>query len=307
MNSRFELFCIVAFFIVASFVRPGILWSQDDVKASGSGLTAELDRDAAGVGSTVALTLRYQIPEGSRLPEEPKISGLDGFTIIERVVEPGQIRIKLLVDRLEPYQSGPIGLTYLDKEGKGQIVEADPVTLQVLSNLGDKPEEAQLRPIQDILPTRAVWLKYGPWAAVLLLLLLTVFGFFWWRKKNRARADILQLEDPPHIRALTLIENLEAQRLYEKGKVKEFYFLFTAILRQYLESLRGFPAAEFTTEEIAGHMDNDRDRMLLPLLREADLVKFADTIPTRARKDEDVETAVSYIRETSPASVEAQK
>jgi hypothetical protein len=34
------------------------------------------------------------------------------------------------------------------------------------------------------------------------------------------------------------------------------------------------------------------------LLRQADVVKFADSIPTRARKEEEVKTALSYIEET---------
>ena len=67
-----------------------------------------------------------------------------------------------------------------------------------------------------------------------------------------------------------------------------------------MESLRHFPAAEFTWEEIAHHADNEQDRKLLPLLRQADLIKFADVIPTPAGKEDDVKTAISYIQETSP-------
>ncbi|MDB4444126.1 hypothetical protein N9174_02160 [bacterium] len=102
------------------------------------------------------------------------------------------------------------------------------------------------------------------------------------------------------MRAKKDIDRLEAQRLFEKGLVKEFYFGFSEILRRYMESLRHFPAAEFTTEEIAHHADNEQDRKLLPLLRQADLIKFADVIPTPAGKEEDVKTAISYIQETSP-------
>jgi hypothetical protein len=103
---------------------------------------------------------------------------------------------------------------------------------------------------------------------------------------------------PPHILAKKEIELLEAQGLFEKGEVKGFYFRFSEILRRYLESLRRFPAAEFTTEEIALRIHSEEDRMLLTLLRQADVVKFADFIPTPARKEEEVKTALSYIEET---------
>ncbi|MBW1765520.1 MAG: hypothetical protein JRJ65_00535, partial [Deltaproteobacteria bacterium] len=45
-------------------------------------------------------------------------------------------------------------------------------------------------------------------------------------------------------------------------------------------------------------IDREQDREVLPLLRQADLVKFADSIPSTARKEEEVEKAFSYIRET---------
>ena len=111
----------------------------------------------------------------------------------------------------------------------------------------------------------------------------------------------LGLEEPPYIRARKEIEQLEARGLFERGHIKEYYFVFSEVLRRYLESLRSFPAVEFTTEEIAHHIHNEQDRKLLLLLRQADLVKFADTIPTAARKEENIEEAFSYIRETGPA------
>jgi hypothetical protein len=76
-------------------------------------------------------------------------------------------------------------------------------------------------------------------------------------------------------------------------------------LRRYLESIRHFPAAEYTTEEISRQIRLEVDRMLLPLLRQADLVKFADTVPTPARKEEDVRSALSYIDKTCPPSIDA--
>jgi hypothetical protein len=57
---------------------------------------------------------------------------------------------------------------------------------------------------------------------------------------------------------------------------------------------------ELTTEEIARCIDREQDRDLLALLRQADLVKFADRVPAPARKEEEVKKALSYIQETSP-------
>ena len=263
-------------------------------------LSASLDRDSARVGSVVMLSLSYQLPEGAHVPEEPEIKGLEGLTIIDREVGVDLIRVKLLIDRLTPWRSGPLSLSYLDKEDKTHTMTTYPVSLNVLSNLGEKPEEARLRPIQGIIPIKAVWLQYLPWGGYLLGVLLIVLGLVWWYKRSHGKKRLIVFEEPPHIRARKQIEGLEARGLFEKGDVKGFYSLFSQILRRYLESLRGFPAAEFTTEEIERHIDNDQDRKLLSLLRHADLIKFADTIPTPAKKEEEVNEALSYIQETSP-------
>jgi len=286
---------IVGILLVAC---PAVSRSQDDMKDPKSGLTASVDPVPAQFGTMVALTLSYRLPEGSHLPAEAQIKGLEGLTAIERHTAPGQINIRFLVDQLDTWKTGPLSLTYVDEEGKEQVLTSDPVSIPVLSNLGEKPEEARLRPIQGIVPTRALWPTYMPWGAGLLGVLLAVTGFVWWRKKRRIQEVSAELVHPPHVLARREIERLEAQGLFEKGEVKGFYFRFSEILRRYLESLRRFPAAEFTTEEIALCIHSEEDRRLLALLRQADLVKFADAIPTRARKEEEVKTALSYIEET---------
>lgn len=295
-----SFFRILLYALVAIPVCPAMVWSQDDTIDSGPGLTASLDRDSARVGSKVILTLSYRLPEGAGFSDIPEIKGLEDLTPIDREIGPDDIKITLLVDQLGSWKTGPISLSYLDKDGKTQVLTTDPVSLTVLSNLGEKPEEAELRPIQGIIPTTPLWWKYGPWVAGIAGLLLIVLGFLWCYHRRRRKALSAMAQEPAHVWAKKEIERLEAQGLFEKGQAKAFYFRFSEIVRKYLEAIRGFPAAEFTTEEITSCMDNEQDRKLLPLLRQADLVKFADAIPTPARKEEEVSTALSYIHETSP-------
>jgi hypothetical protein len=262
--------------VMLFFFWPVTLWSQDNIKDSGPALSASFDRDSARVGGIVELSLKYRLPERARLPAEPEIKGIEGLTAVDRQIGPGQIRIRLLIDRLGLWKTGALSLSYLDKEGKSQVLTTGPVSLAVTSNLGDRPAEAELKPIQGIIPTRPLWLKYLPWATVLLFILLIMSVLFWWYKRGREGKPLVIPQIPPHIRAR-----------------KE-------IVRRYLGSLRGFPAVELTTEEIARCIDREQDRGLLALLRQADLVKFADRIPAPARKEEEVKTALSYIHETSP-------
>jgi hypothetical protein len=300
MRNTFKIIYPLIVGMLLCLVHPVTLWSQAGSKDAGPALSASIDQDSARVGGIIELCLKYRLPEGARLPAEPKIKGIEGLTPVDRQIGPDQIRIRFLVDQLDPWKTVALALSYLDKEGKSQVLTTDPVLLKVTSNLGDKPAEAELRPIQGIIPTRPLWLKYLPWAAGLLGILLIVSVLFWWYKRRHKGKPPVIPQVPPHIRAKKEIKELDAQRLFEKGHAKRFYFRFSEILRRYLGSLRGFPAVELTIEEIARSIDREQDRNLLALLRQADLVKFADRVPAPARKEEDVKTALSYIQETSP-------
>jgi hypothetical protein len=225
---------------------------------------------------------------------------LEGITVLKQTVDPGRIRIQLLVDQVGPWRSEPIGLAYLDAEGRTRNLTAGPVALQVESNLGEKPEAARLHPISDIIAARSIWRSVLIWGAALAALVLMGFGAYQWHRRRRRPALAAEAGEEPHVRARKAIEQLAIAGYFEKGMVKTHYFVFSEILRRYLESIRHFPAVEYTTEEIAQHIRSEQDRRLLPLLQRADLVKFADELPTPARKEEDIQDALAYIRETEP-------
>jgi hypothetical protein len=280
---------------------PGIPWCQEDSRALEAGLTAALDQDFVHLGSVVVLSLKYRLPKDARLITPIKIEGLAGLNELDREKKGDKIHIRLLVDKLGSWQTGPIALGYTDKGGENAYLKTEAVSATVLSNLGERPEDATLRPIQGIIPTRSRLHQYLLWASMLSAFVLTGMGLYLWRAhKRRIRNLSATVVDPPHVKAQRELVNLQGERLFERGNVKGFYFRFSEILREYLEAIRGFPAAEFTTEEIVQSIDTEPDRILIPLLRESDLVKFADRIPSQARKDEVIRVALAYIENTSP-------
>jgi hypothetical protein len=275
------------------------------------GLRASLIPEQAKVGDIVTLILTYTLPEGASLPEKVHIQGLKGFEVLTHKVTPleperkgqhsgaqGKIRFKLLVDRVDAFKTGPLRVAYRDRSGETHVLKADPVTLTVTSNLGPKPEEARLAPIYGILPTTASWLVHLPWILGGLLALALAAALFFWFRRCRRRTTSAGDTIPPHLRAQREIRELEVEGLLERGEIKVFYFRLSEILRRYLEALRGFPAAEYTTEEIAAAIRNPEDRDLLKLLRVADHIKFADMRPTPAGQEETLKHAHFYIQKT---------
>jgi hypothetical protein len=262
------------------------------------GLKALLDKQTARVGEQVILTLSYTLPEGATLVEPPEIKGLEDLTLVDVKKGEGALRLSLLVDRLKDWKTKEITLSYQEKGGTRGELKADPVSLTVASNLGEKPAEAELRPIYDIIPVRSWWQAHSAWIAGGFAILFLGAGVLWWLKRRTAVREINATVAFPHIRAREALEALERQGLFEKGEVKAFYFRTSEILRQYIEALRRFPAPELTTEEIALKITTEEDRKALALLRQADMVKFADTVPTLARKEEELREMLAYIKET---------
>ena len=287
-------------------------------------MTATLVPNQTSVGSIITLTLRFQLPEGAHLAPETEVNGLEGFQVLDRNITfdsagkndgkqknsvmpiQGECCIKLLVDRLNSGAVGPFSLSHVNVKGETTFLKAAPVSLTVLSNLGEKPEEARLKPIYGILPTEALWVKYRFWIMGGIALLLLAVVCEWWFRRRRGKGTKVVDETPPDKLAMRALKDLDALKLFEKGRIKDFYFGFSEILRRYLEAIRGFPAAEYTLEEIARVVKKKEDQALLALLRRSDMVKFADSTATPAGKNDDMETAFVYIRSTrEPLMTEA--
>lgn len=299
MTARFATIWLLGFFIFFNTALPAA--DGTDALEPPARLSASLDRKSAHVGDSVILTLKYYVPQGIRFESMPKLDGLDGFTIVDKKMSEGEIKLTLIVDRMDKLEIGPVSLSYKDKDGIETIVRSEAVSLAVQSNLGDKPAEAQIKPIMDIVPITPPWLKYLPWIIGIILIAAVIGGIIWWKKRKQKLEEFINIK-PPHVIAEEEIQKLQSARLFEKGQYKEFYFRLSEIIRRYLEKTKNFPAAEFTTEEIARRLKSEIDRKILPFLRQADLVKFAETVPTQARKEEDVISAISYIKDSVPAT-----
>jgi hypothetical protein len=269
-------------------------------------IAARLDPVSAKVGDTVTLNLGFTLPKDCRLPEKPQIEGIDNLSITGIKAEPSGLKVTFIADSLESIPIGPVKLTYLNGKGERLTASSDALILKVGSNMGSSPDKQHLKPIQDIIPAYPLWLPWVLWTALAVLIVACAAGIILWLKKRSARRQGI-LAAPPYIRARNGLEQLEASALFESGRIKEYYFRFSEIMKRYLEEIRGFPAAESTTEEISQFIALDIDRELLAILKRADMVKFADSVPSPSQKSQDIESALEYISRTSPESKPAHE
>jgi len=155
------------------------------------------------------------------------------------------------------------------------------------------------------------------WIAALVALGTAVWWiwrrFFSRRAREEAAAIIPLL--PSHDEAIRNLIALKGKNYPARGMLKEFFSEYSLIMRRYLERRYEFPALEMTTFDLARELEDDRfpqviSERLLPVLREADLVKFAKHLPDYRECDAHIENGFELVSLTQyksePETVEEQ-
>lgn len=116
---------------------------------------------------------------------------------------------------------------------------------------------------------------------------------------------------PPHQAALQEIERIKNEKIWQKGRSKEYYTELTDTLRTYMKDRFGFNALEMTSSEIIEALlefqDKEAIKDLKLLFQTADLVKFAKHDPQMNENDANLINAMDFINETKVAEEENQK
>lgn len=107
---------------------------------------------------------------------------------------------------------------------------------------------------------------------------------------------------PPHQLAMQEIERIKSEKIWQKGKSKEYYTELTDALRTYIKERFGFNALEMTSSEIIEKLLEVKDKEAIADLRElfqtADLVKFAKHNPLMNENDANLVNAIDFINGT---------
>ena len=142
-----------------------------------------------------------------------------------------------------------------------------------------------------------------------LLVLMIIGGVIYYYILQSKRRNAVVVEAPkeiipPHIKALDELEKLVNKKLWQEGKVKDYYTGITDILRIYLVERYNVNALEMTTDEIMSSLkrrgiSDAIKQKLNEVLVLADLVKFAKENPLPSDHEFCYAASVEFIKETT--------
>jgi hypothetical protein len=280
-------------------------------------ISAEAYTDSANylVGDYINLTIKVKYDEGITV-SNPLIK--DNFKDIEviKVEEPvlleenGKqiVEFKYIVSVYDSTDISISGIPVGYKTGNDtllQTVNSNPVYFTV-HTVPVKPEEE----IKDVKEPIKIPLD---WKTILLYLLIIIaiagLAYFLYKryKKKHEGEEIKQTQPriPSYITALNSLHQLEEEKLWQKGKVKEYHSKITEIIRRYFEDRFYLPALELTTSEAMVRLKERYDTAEIlqatdEFLNNADLVKFAKYNPVPDLNAEMMKQAYKIVEMTIP-------
>ena len=164
------------------------------------------------------------------------------------------------------------------------------------------------KPIVEPIAAPVQMKEVFPWILAVLLLALVVFGIWYWRKHRKTKVDaagniVRGPVIPPYDKAVGDLENLRQQKLWQSGKVKEYFSTLTDIAREYIEGQFGVNAVEMTTDDILEevkplHFSSETYNKLKDTMEVADLVKFAKYSSSNLESENAMNSMTEFVNES---------
>lgn len=280
---------------------------------SQSQATASVDSNNYLIGDWITLRLEVSRTEGVQAIWPTVLDSLEGFELVEKSnitsQQSGASVKESATFTLTAFDTGSLFIPALEfrlkSEGDsiGVPISTSPIAIFVHDVPVDTSQE-----IKDIKPPLAVGLTFAD--VLPYLIAVVVLGFLGWliwyvlRKRKRGESLIPEAPSrPPHEIALDELRALDAERLWQRGKVKEYHSQLTDIVRVYIEKRFDIMAMEMTTDEILsspalGSALDVARTSLRGLLVRADLVKFARSQPLPAEHEASLAEAFSFVEST---------
>lgn len=106
-----------------------------------------------------------------------------------------------------------------------------------------------------------------------------------------------------HITALNKLQNLNKQKLWQKGELKEYYSEISTIIREYTELRFGFNALELPTSDILLKLtqikiEKETIQNIETILKRSDNIKYAKGFSIEEENKQTMNLSVDFIKKT---------
>ena len=205
-------------------------------------------------------------------------------------------------------QVPPVGLTYARSFDDPNRLKAytDPINLYSTTMTVDTT--MAYKPIVEPIEAPVKFKEVFPWILGALLLVLLVIGIWYWRKHRKPSVDadgnvVRGPVIPPYDKAVGDLKKLREEKIWQSGKVKEYFSSLTDIAREYIEGQFGVNAIEMTTDDILEevkplHFPKETYDKLKDTMEIADLVKFAKYSASTLESDTALNSMTEFVNES---------
>ena len=201
-----------------------------------------------------------------------------------------------------------VGLTYARSFDDPMRMKAftEPIDLYATTMVVDtlQPYKPIVAPIAAPISMKEVF----PWLLVVLLAVLVGLGFWLFFKRRKKRVDqdgniVRGPVIPPYDKAVDDLKRLREEKLWQSGKVKEYFSSLTDIAREYIEGQFGVNAVEMTTDDILEEIrplcfPKETYDKLKDTMEVADLVKFAKYTASTLESDTALTSMTEFVDES---------
>jgi hypothetical protein len=264
------------------------------------------------VGDWITVHVSFAHPKGTTF-QSASGDTLGGFSLIQQLPFRPSGETRTNVDFIfSRYDSGSATLPPLKflctvpGDTVLRSVATNPLTLTVRTVPVDTTQEIKdLKPLMTLPYTWEEILRVL--GGLIVALAVTLLAYLLYRSggKTTVQEAYVAPARPAHVVALEELGALKARRLWQGGRIKQYYTEVTEILRRYFEGRYNVMALEETTEEIMsglqqvqmkGQILQDTEK----ILRRADLVKFAKYQPGIPEHEETLTVAYAVVEMTKP-------
>ncbi len=303
--------------IIPAFLFLGLHANAQDVQ-----LRATIDSSAVQIGEWISLRVTAEFSPAVASISPMLTDSLGSFEVLQLQGSPvqaeGSSQSQTWNIRLTSFEAmegviPPVVFGYtLQGESTPRYASTLPIPISV------RPVEIDPKgDIKDIKPPLTppwAFEDFLPYGILALIIAVLGAGYYYYRrwKKQVKEPEQFVAQVPPHEQALFALRSLEEKRLWQQGKVKEYYSEITEIIRTFFEGRFGIIALELTSDEILHQMKSVPEaraywKEMNTFFLVADLVKFAKHQATPAEHENEMKWAYAMVRSMVPKVTESPK